>query len=94
MAQGLLTAIAAANVAADYFTRAVCAAKPALLADHPAQRRGYIAALADYRTAEAAAVEVGGTVAQQRAIRTAHRRYRAAWTGACAALASSTKEAA
>lgn len=91
MSQGLLSAISAANAAADHLTRAVVAAMPSLKDDHPAQRRGYVQALADYRTAEAAAAEVGGTVAQQRAIRTAHRRYRAAWDDACAALRNSTK---
>ncbi len=94
MAQGLLTSLGTAHAAAAHFTRAVMAAQPALRAQHPAQQRGYIQALADYRTAEAAAAEVGGTIAQQRAVRTAHRRYRAAWNGACAALSISAKEAA
>lgn len=58
------------------FTRAVVAALPALAGEHPAARRGYLSSLLR-RTAEEAAANVGGTIPQQRAIRTAHRKAHA-----------------
>lgn len=74
----LATAIGAATLARRYFDRAARAACPDLAAASAATVSGYVDFLTAEKSAEEAAAELGGTVRQQRAVRTAHRRYAAA----------------
>ena len=72
----LIDAIGAATLARRYFARAAHAACPelAMSAGVPLMAN-YLDMLAGERSAVEAAAELGGTVRQQRAVRTAHRRY-------------------
>lgn len=70
----LSTAIGAATLARRHLDRAARAACPELAAD-PVAAGGYLDMLTGERSAEEAAAQLGGTVRQQRAVRTAHRRY-------------------
>jgi len=77
----LTSAIAAAQAARAHFVRVATRACPDLAGLHPATRNGHLGHLLCFRSAEHAARRIGGSVAQQRAVRLAHRRY---WR-ACAA---------
>ena len=71
----LATAISAATLARRHFVRAARAACPELDAESAVAVSGYVDFLTSEKSAEQAAAELGGTVRQQRAVRTAHRRY-------------------
>jgi hypothetical protein len=85
--------LATATTTAKHFDRAARTACPTLVSDCgcPVGATQFIQHLLTFQTAEEAARKLGGTVAQQRAVRKAHRRYTQAVSALNAAFHSAVK---